>query len=150
MDLRTSYLGLSLTHPFMAGASPMSARLDTVRRLEDEGCAAIVLHSLFEEQITMAQSGRIHHRDPLEATFTESLASFPSAGEYPLEPDEYMNYLRRVKEAVAVPVIASLNGTTNETWLREAERIQRAGADALELNIYHVVTDRHATAVAIE
>src|SRR5688572_1151912 len=120
MNLSTSYLGLKLSHPFIAGASPMSAQLDTVKRLEDAGCAAIVLHSLFEEQITMAQSGRIHHRDPLDEAFADSLRAFPTTGEYPFEPDEYLNHLRRVKAAVGIPVIASLNGTSAESWLRQA------------------------------
>ena len=150
MNLATSYLGLRLAHPFIAGASPMSARLDNVKRLEDGGCAAIVLQSLFEEQITMAQSGRIHHRDPFEEGFAEALAVFPTPSDYLCAPDEYLDHLRRVKAAVAVPVIASLNGMTNESWLLEAARIQQAGADALELNMYQVNTDMHATGVAIE
>ena len=87
MNLSTSYLGLELAHPFIAGASPMSAQLDTIKRLEDAGCAAVVLHSLFEEQVTMAQSGRIRHRDPLEEEFAASLAVFPTPGEYPCLPE---------------------------------------------------------------
>jgi dihydroorotate dehydrogenase (fumarate) len=150
MNLATSYLGLELAHPFIAGASPMSARLDTVKRLEDAGCAAIVLHSLFEEQITMAATGRIHHRDPLDEDFAESLAAFPAPEEYPFGPEEYLHHLRRVKAAVDVPVVASLNGTTPESWARRAIGIQQAGADALELNVYQVLTDLHESAPTVE
>ena len=150
MNLATSYLGLELRHPFIAGASPMSAQLDAIKRLEDAGCAAVVLHSLFEEQITMTESGRIRHRDPLDEEFAATLAVFPAPAEYPFQPDEYMSHLRRVKAAVSIPVIASLNGTTTESWLRQALDIQQAGADALELNMYQVVTDLDAPGIAIE
>jgi dihydroorotate dehydrogenase (fumarate) len=150
MDLSTSYLGLRLAHPFMAGASPMSAHLDSVKRLEDAGCSAIVMHSLFEEQITLSATGRIRHRDPLDEEFAASLAVFPGLNEFPHGPDEYLDHLRRVKAAVGVPVIASLNGTTSESWLKHALAIEQAGADALELNIYQVVTDLDAHGVDVE
>src|SRR6188472_590515 len=110
VDLSTSYMGLRLRHPFMAGASPLSAHLDGVRRLEDAGTAAIVLHSLFEEQITEAASGRIRGMDRHEGPeFAARLEAFPRPAEYPFGPEEYLEHLRRVKEAVHVPVIASLN-----------------------------------------
>jgi dihydroorotate dehydrogenase (fumarate) len=150
MNTITSYMGLKLAHPFMVGASPLSAHLDTVKRLEDAGAAAIVLHSLFEEQITMAQSGRIHRRDPLEPEFAEALAPFPASEEYPLAPEEYLEHIRRVKQAVAIPVIASLNGTSAEAWLRYARLVQDAGADALELNTYEVVTDLNVPGESVE
>jgi dihydroorotate dehydrogenase (fumarate) len=150
MDLSTSYLGLRLEHPFVAGASPMSARLDSVKRLEDAGCAAIVLPSLFEEQITMATSGKIHHRDPLDPQFAASLAAFPAAIDYAFGPEEYLEHLRRVKTAVVVPVIASLNGTSGESWLELAARMEQAGADALELNLYEIVTDLDQAGLSIE
>ena len=123
MDTSTSYLGLRLPHPFIAGASPMGYSLDTVKRLEDAGCAAIVLHSLFEEQISQARSGRIHHLDPLDPRFAHVLSYFPEPGEYALGPDEYLEHIRRVKTAVKIPVIGSLNGTTAETWLKFAMAI---------------------------
>jgi dihydroorotate dehydrogenase (fumarate) len=113
MDLSTRYLGLQLRHPFMPGASPLTADLDTVRRLEDADAAAIVLPSLFEEDIVR----------------------------YERTADRYLEHLFRVKRRVAVPVIASLNGTTPESWLRYARLIEQAGADAIELNFYHVATD---------
>src|SRR5262245_39527485 len=148
MTMVTKYLGLTLAHPFMAGASPLSTDLDTVKRLEDGGAAAIVLHSLFEEQISLAATGRIHQMDPLEQEFAGTLSSFPER--YALSPDGYLEHLRRVRKAVGVPVIASLNGMTAEMWLTFAERIEEAGADALELNMYEVATDPGHTGVAIE
>src|SRR5262249_25535226 len=150
IDLSTMYLGLRLSNPFMTGASPLADHLDTARRLEDAGCAAIVLHSLFEEQISQAQSGRIRHMDPLDRQFARIVSYFPEPEEYAFGPEEYLEHLRRVKEAIQSPVIASLNGTTAEMWLTFAKRIEQAGADALELNMYEVVTEPDQTALAVE
>lgn len=150
MNTGTAYLGLRLNHPFIAGASPMSANLDTVRRLEDAGCAAIVMHSLFEEQISTAETGTIHHRDPLDEQFARSLAHYPAPTDYRLSPREYVEHVRRVKDAVDIPVIASLNGTTAEHWLKYARLFEEAGADALEVNCYEVVTDLDVSGLAIE
>jgi dihydroorotate dehydrogenase (fumarate) len=150
MDTSTSYMGLRLAHPFVAGASPMGAQLDSVKRLEDSGCAAIVLPSLFEEQVTLEATGRIRHMDPLNPAFADLLAPFPGSGEYFHGPVEYLEHLRKVKETVAVPVIGSLNGTTAESWLRVARSFEEAGADGLELNIYEVVTNLDVPGVAIE
>ena len=149
--LETSYLGLRLAHPFMAGASPLSAHLDGVRRLEDAGAAAIVLHSLFEEQITDDEAGQIHGIDALEDPEAAPLVDmFPVASEYPYEPDEYLEHLRRVKRAVTVPVIASLNGTSRGEWMKTAVLLQQAGADALEVNIYRVVSGFSVDAETVE
>ena len=150
MDMSTSYLGLSLAHPFMAGASPMSAHLDSVKRLEDAGAAAIVIHSLFEEQVTMAEAGKIRHRDPLDQEFAGALACFPATGDYPFAPPEYLEHVRRLKQAVGVPVIASLNGSSSEAWLKYSKFLQEAGADALEVNFYEVSTDLDLPGTAIE
>ncbi len=150
MTLSTTYLGLTLAHPFMVGASPLADHLDTVKRLEDGGSAAIVLRSLFEEQITMAQSERIHQMDPFDRQFADALSGFPLPEKYPLAPDEYLEHLRRVKEAVRLPVIASINGMTGETWVRFATGLERAGADAIELNMYEMATDPDDSAMAIE
>lgn len=150
MDLSTSYLGLRLKHPFMVGASPLVDHLDTVKRIEDGGSAAIVLHSLFEEQITLARTGRIHHIDPLDQQLAGAVADFPVPERYAIQPDEYLELVRKVKSAVAVPVIASLNGMTAESWLTFARAIEDAGADALELNMYEMVTDPGQSAAAIE
>ena len=149
-DVSTTYLGLRLASPFIAGASPLADRLDTARRLEDAGCAAVVLHSLFEEQISQAESGRIHHFDPLNRQFATVVSYFPEPDAYALGPEEYLEHLRRVKEALGIPVIGSLNGTSAEAWLTFAKRMEQAGADALELNMYEVVTDPDQGAVAVE
>lgn len=150
LDTSTSYLGFRLPHPFIAGASPFGYHLDTVKRLEDAGCAAVVLHSLFEEQITLAQEGMISHMDALVSQFAEPLAYFPSSEDYAFTPVAYAEHVSRVKQAVGIPVIASLNGRTTEAWLRFATVIERAGASALELNIYEVVTDLNVPGMAIE
>jgi dihydroorotate dehydrogenase (fumarate) len=150
MDTRTSYLGLTLPHPFIAGASPFGYHLDTIKRLEDAGCAAIVLHSLFEEQSTRAQAGHVAHIDIFEDDFRSALAMFPAPDEYPLGPDEYAEHIRRAKQSVVMPVTCSLNGRTPEAWLKYAQVIEQAGADALELNIYDVPADLSVPASAIE
>lgn len=150
MNLVTKYLGLTLSHPFMVGASPLADHLDTVKRLEDGGASAIVLRSLFEEQITMDESARIHHMDPLDPEFAAALSGFPRPETYPLSPPEYLEHLRRVKETVRIPVIASLNGITAESWARFAKSIEQAGADGLELNIYEVAADPRESGPAIE
>lgn len=150
MDTRTSYLGMALEHPFIAGASPFGYHLDSIKRLEDAGCAAIVMHSLFEEQITYSQAGHVAHLDIFDPECHEALRAFPSPAEYPLGPDEYAEHIARVKDAVRIPVIGSLNGRTPESWLKFARVIEQAGADALELNMYDVPADLFASASAIE
>jgi dihydroorotate dehydrogenase (fumarate) len=150
IDLSTTYLGLRLSNPFMTGASPLADHLDTARRLEDAGCAAIVLHSLFEEQISQRETGRIRHRDAFDPRSAPIVAYFPEPAGYAVAPDKYLEHVQRVKQAVRIPVIGSLNGTTAEAWLRFAKRMEEAGADAVELNIYEVVTDPHQTGMAVE
>ena len=150
MDLRTSYLGMTLDHPFIAGASPFGYHLDTIKRLEDAGCAAVVLHSLFEEQITDVQAGHIAHVDVFEDGLHQTLSAFPSRHEYPLGPDEYAEHVQRAKQAVSIPVIGSMNGRTPESWLKFARVIEQAGADALELNMYEVPADLSVPGTAIE
>ncbi len=150
MDLSSTYLGLTLAHPFMAGASPLADDLDTARRLEDGGASALVLHSLFEEQLTLAARGEIQHRDPLDNRFAAALHAFPPPDAYALSPDAYLDHLRRVRDAVRIPVMASLNGTTSEAWLRFAIELQEAGAHALEVNLYDIVSDPKRSALSIE
>ena len=150
MDTSTVYLGLKLAHPYIAGASPLSADLDGVRRLEDAGCAAIVMYSLFEEQITMADTGTVRHMNPLDEQFAATLCYFQAPSDYRGTPAEYLEHLRRVKQAVRIPVIASLNGTTSESWLKFGRLLQDVGADALEVNLYEVVTNLDVPGVAIE
>lgn len=150
MDLSTTYLGLRLPHPFMPGASPMVDDLDMVKRLEDAGAAAIVMHSLFEEQITAEQLATISNIEMHEESFAEALSYFPRLDQYALGPEQYLERIRHIKEAVAVPVIASLNGVTPAGWLEYASLIQQAGADAVELNVYFLATDAHDTAESVE
>jgi dihydroorotate dehydrogenase (fumarate) len=150
MDLESTYLGLTLDHPFIAGPSPLTAHLDSLKRLEDGGAAAVVLPSLFEEQITMAASGRIHQMDPHDEQFAHLLTGFPAGDRYPLDPDAYLEHIQRAKNALGIPVFASLNGMTGESWAGFAEKIQQAGADALELNIYELVTNPRLSAAHVE
>ncbi len=150
MDLSTTYLGLRLFNPLMPGASPMADHMDWVKRLEDAGAAAIVLRSLFEEQITREQEGMIHHMEITGESFAEAVSYFPRPDDFAFGPEEYVNHVRKVKEAVNVPVIASLNGTTPEGWLQYAKQIQEAGADALELNVYFLATNPAETGVVVE
>ena len=149
MNLATTYLRLALPHPLMPGASPLVDDLDMVRRLEDAGAAAIVMHSLFEEQITAEEQAAAQvagHGD----SFGEALSYLPGSPPFALGPDRYLEQLRRIREAVAVPVIASLNGVTASGWLEYACLLEQAGAHALELNVYHVATDPTETAAAVE
>jgi dihydroorotate dehydrogenase (fumarate) len=150
MQLSTTYLGLTLAHPFMVGASPLAGSLDAIKRLEDAGSSAIVLHSLFEEQITLATRGEIRHRDVEDPEFTSTVAHFPALDRYALTLDGYLDLLRRAKPAVGVPVVASLNGWTTESWIRFATSIEQAGADALEVNLYDVISDPERSSLPIE
>jgi len=150
MDLSTKYLSFDLPHPFMPGASPLVDDLDTVRRLEDAGAAAICMHSLFEEQITREQMATYAHLDAPADSLAEALTYLPSPPDFKLGPEEYLEQLRRIKAAVAVPVIASLNGTTDGGWLSYARLMQEAGADALELNVYALATDLDVSSEILE
>lgn len=150
MDLRTTYLGLELAHPLMPGASPMADDLDTVRRLEDAGASAIVLHSLFEEQLAGEQLATHAAMEASTESYAESLSFLPSPSDFRLGPEEYLEQIRKIKQAVKVPVIASLNGTSLGGWLAYARMMEEAGADALELNIYQLATDPEESGQTIE
>jgi dihydroorotate dehydrogenase (fumarate) len=141
---------MKLPHPIMAGASPLSDELDMVRQLEDAGSATIVLRSLFEEQIVREQMAEMRYQDGTSESFGEATTYFPSAEMFVLGPDEYLNHLRRVKEAVNIPVIASLNGSTLGGWLSYGRLMEQGGADALELNVYHAVLDPQKSGAEIE
>jgi dihydroorotate dehydrogenase (fumarate) len=147
VDLSTTYLGLELPHPFMNGASPLTQDLDAVRRLEDAGAAAIVMHSLFEEQIEGVFGGPRPVGSPAGGEGGR-LVSGP--GEFPADPHEYLEQVRRIRAAVDVPVIASLNGTTPGGWLAWAALVEDAGAQAIELNVYEIETDPRETAADVE
>ena len=141
MDLSSRYLGMELPHPFVPGASPLADDLDAVRRLEDAGAAAIVMRSLFEEQIEAEQRAIVAHVELPAESFAEATSYLPDPGSFRLGVDEYLEHLRRIRDAVGIPVIGSLNGTTEGPWLDSARAIERAGASALELNLYHLETD---------
>jgi dihydroorotate dehydrogenase (fumarate) len=150
MDLSTTYLGLSLPHPLMPGASPLVDDLDMVKRLEDAGAAAIVMHSLFEEQIRGERAHTLRHLEAHAESFSEAPSYFPCFPALSVGPESYLEQIRRIKAAVHVPVIGSLNGTTATGWLDYASMIQQAGADALELNFYVVATDPRENGQTVE
>jgi dihydroorotate dehydrogenase (fumarate) len=150
MTLTTSYLGLELVHPFILGASPVTGHLDNARRAEDGGCAAIVMHSLFEEQIAETVVGKLSRFEEAARQFLAPLSHFSRPDTFPLRPDEYLEQLRRIKAAVSIPVIGSLNGIGTDGWLTTARLIEDAGADALELNVYYLSTGIRDSPVDIE
>jgi dihydroorotate dehydrogenase (fumarate) len=150
MTLATTYLGLKLAHPFMLGASPLTADLDNVRRVEDGGCAAVVMHSLFEEQIGDGSARQLAALEAAGRDFAAAFAHFPLAEAVPHDPEHYLEQIRRIKEAVSIPLIGSLNGSGPDGWLRFAPLIEQAGADALELNVYYLPTALEDSAAGIE
>ena len=140
-DLTTTYLGLRLKNPLVASASPLSKKVELVQRLEEAGAAAVVLYSLFEEQITHESRALDHYLTHGTESYAEALSYFPDLDRYNLEPDSYLEHVQRVKRAVDIPVIGSLNGISPGGWVEYAHKIEQAGADALELNIYYLPTD---------
>jgi dihydroorotate dehydrogenase (fumarate) len=141
MSLTTNYLGLVLRNPIVASSSPLSHSVDSIRRLEDAGAGAVVMYSLFEEQITFDSFYVDHYLRSGTNSFAESLSFFPEMDEYNVWPDEYLNLIRRAKESVDIPIIGSLNGVSTGGWINYAGLIEDAGADALELNVYYVPTN---------
>ncbi len=139
--LETTWLGLKLKHPFMAGASPLVDELDTVKQLEDAGAPVIVMRSLFEEQLKAEEMSHYRYTDFHRDAFAEASSFLPEPSDFALGPDEYLNQLRLIKETVDLPVVASLNGTTDGGWLEYARQLERAGASALELNVYQLAAD---------
>jgi dihydroorotate dehydrogenase (fumarate) len=150
INLSTTYLHLTLKNPLVASASPLCENLDNIRRMEDAGIAAVVLHSLFEEQITRQSVDLDHYLSFGTESFSEALSYFPDMSGYNLGPDGYLEHIRKSKEKMGIPVIASLNGYSTGGWIRYAKMIQEAGADALELNIYSLATDPYATGQDVE
>lgn len=149
-DLSTNYLGLNLHNPLVASSSPLCQHADNIRKMEDAGFSAIVLHSLFEEQITIQSLDLDRILDHGAESFAESLSYFPDMTNYNLGPEAYLNHIRRAKEAVDIPIIASLNGYSSGGWIKFARQIEEAGADALELNIYYLATDPGMTGSDVE
>ena len=150
MDLSTTYLGFKLAHPLIPGASPLSGTLGGARQLEDAGAPMIVLHSLFEEQIKAEQIATNRSIDAGEDSFGEALSYLPKQQVFNLGPEEYLEHIAKVKKAVSVPVVGSLNGHTPGAWVEYAKLIEQAGADALELNIYELATDLEETGAQVE
>lgn len=141
MNLTTKYMGLELKGPIVAGASPLGGNVDACKKLEDAGVAAIVMHSLFEEQITHEEEALHHHTASVAHTHPEALSYFPEPADFALGPDAYLEQIRALKEALTIPVMASLNGVTMGGWVRYAKLMQEAGADALELNVYYLANN---------
>lgn len=150
MDLTTTYLGLKLRTPLVVSASPLSEEIDNIKRMEDAGASAVVLYSIFEEQFLRDQL-ELHQRlEQGTESFPEALTYFPDSGDYRLGPEEYLGHIWLAKQSTRMPVIASLNGSSTGGWIDYAQQIQKAGADALELNIYYIPTDPLLPAAEVE
>jgi dihydroorotate dehydrogenase (fumarate) len=150
MDLSTNYLGLKLRTPLVPSASPLSEELDTIKAMEDAGASAVVLHSLFEEQLRQDSADLDHHLEHGTYSFAEALTYFPEPESFRLGPEEYLEHIAKAKKAVRIPIIASLNGSSAGGWTAYAKAMQQAGADALELNIYYIPTDMNLSSAQIE
>ena len=151
MDLRTDYLGLALRTPLVVSAcGPLSEDLGNIKRAEDAGAAAVVLYSLFEEQLRLETHELHHHLEHGTHSFAESLTYFPEPAQFHLGPEGYLNHVHKAKQVVDMPIIASLNGTTSGGWTKFAKQIEQAGADALELNIYYIATDSSLSGAEVE
>src|SRR5579859_6649979 len=149
-DLTTTYLGLSLKNPVVASATPLSRKLNTARHLEDAGAAAIVMYSLFEEEITHESNELDHYLERGTHSYAEALSYFPDLDSFTLGPESYLTQLAQLKQAVQIPVIGSLNGISSGGWVEYAQKIEQAGADALELNIYYMPTDPGLSSAELE
>lgn len=150
MNLNTSYLGMLLKNPIVASSSPLSHNVDSIRRLEDAGVAAVVMYSLFEEQISFDSYYLDYHLTHGTDSYAESISYFPDMQHYNVGPDEYLNLIRKAREAVDIPIIGSLNGTSLGGWTDYAALIEDAGAQALELNIYYISTNPEISGLEIE
>ena len=150
MDLSTTYLGLPLNNPLVPSASPLSMEADNMRRMEDAGAAAIVMHSLFEEQITAESHQLDHYLSYFTEAFAEALTWFPEQESYAVGPEEYLENIRQYTEMLDIPIIGSLNGVSTGGWVEYAKLIEEAGADALELNIYYIPTDPRMSGGQVE
>lgn len=150
VDLSTTYMGLKLSNPIVASASPLSEDIDNIRKMEDAGVSAVVLHSLFEEQIN--REGLELDRFLTQGTesYAESISYFPDLDNYKIGPDDYLEHIRKSKSAVKIPIIASLNGVSTGGWTSYAKLMEEAGADALELNVYYIATNPNIPSMQIE
>ena len=150
VDLSTTYLGLTLKNPLVVSPSPLCEKVDNIRRMEDAGASAVVLPSLFEEQITLESHYLDRYLSHGTESFAESLTYFPDMVDYNLGPDGYLEHIRRAKFVVDIPIIGSLNGSSTGGWISYAKKIEEAGADALELNTYYIPTDPELTGAQVE
>ena len=150
MDLSTTYLGMKLKNPIVASASPLSRSMDSMRRLEDAGASAIVMHSLFEEQVTNEAESLDFYKTYGTESYAEALTYFPDTGDYQFAPEEYLEIVAKAANKLEIPVIASLNGITPGGWISYAKKMAEAGASALELNVYYIPTNGTMTGVDVE
>jgi dihydroorotate dehydrogenase (fumarate) len=150
VDLKTTYLGLNLKNPLVASPSPLSEKVDNVKRLEEAGVSAVVLYSLFEEQIIHESMELDHFLSQGTESFAEALSYLPDSGKYSLAPEKYLEHLHKVKQNVHIPVIGSLNGVSSGGWINYARKIEEAGADALELNIYFLPNSQDLSSPELE
>ncbi len=150
MDLTTSYLGMELKNPLVVSPSPQSEPIDNLKRMEEAGASAIVLHSLFEEQLTFLSQELNANLQQGEQSFAEALTYFPDLEDYKMGPEGYLGHIQRAKAAVSIPVIASLNGVSSGGWVKYAKEMQDAGADAIELNVYYLPTNPDMTGAQVE
>jgi dihydroorotate dehydrogenase (fumarate) len=150
MDLSTTYMGLSLRNPLVASSSPLSHKVDTICKLEEAGIGAVVMYSLFEEQVVLESQQLDYFLTHGTESYAEALSYFPDLGEYNVGPEEYLNLIRKAKQQSGIPIIGSLNGLSTGGWVRYAKLIEEAGADALELNIYYLPTDPDLPGASVE
>jgi dihydroorotate dehydrogenase (fumarate) len=150
MELTTRYLGLELEHPIVAGASPLSSRIDDILRLEDAGAAAVVMHSLFEEQLRQEALAMERITETVEDNYAEALSYFPPIDGYKASSERYLETLREARERTGIPIIGSLNGITPQGWVEHAEQMEAAGASAIELNVYYLPADLEETGADVE
>jgi dihydroorotate dehydrogenase (fumarate) len=150
MDLRTKYMGMELKNPLVVSASPLSEDVSNIRRMEDCGASAVVLFSLFEEQLKHEAAAMDHFMSYGSESFPEALSYFPQVDEYEVGPERYLDIIRRARESVDIPIIGSLNGITNEGWVDYAKEIESAGASGLELNIYYIPADMTKSGQEVE
>lgn len=151
INLETTYLGLKLKNPIVASASPLSAHVENVKRMEDEGASAVVLYSLFEEQIQRENRALDHFLTTTGESYAEAISYFPEPEEFNnVEAEEYLDHIRSLKESVEIPIIGSLNGVSKGGWMSYAKKMEDAGADAIELNIYYIAVDPNRTSSSIE
>ena len=150
MNLKTTYMGLELKSPLVASASPLMKELDNIKKMEEAGASAVVLNSLYEEEIRRERYALMHHLEQGTESYAEALSYFPEPEVFYAKTDSYLEHISKAREAVDIPVIASLNGASIGGWISFAKKMEEAGASAIELNIYNVPTDNTLTGGTVE